>query len=181
MAEKTQQTQTQGKNTSTNSNSNSSNPVAEAISKITSYTDKLVESRIKKATFDKTYTGIITEIKFETSTSPADDDYNKYSVRFNTIDRDFIIDDGKFHNVGERVLVHLPNNDLNKRFIETLNDISSHPLKIVYDDEKDEVTEYWNDTLSRTFIVTVENKGTEDESVTKLIFPDGSEMELEGF
>lgn len=156
----------------------------EMLDILTRNTDKLITDRIKTAPYDQTFLGTIITIKFNGETDVTSADYNKYTVRFNTLERDFIINDGKFHVVGEKVYVHIPNNDLNKRYVETIYggiNTMSHPQKMVYDNDKDTITEYWTDDLYRTFIITVKDKGTETEEVTKLTFPDGSVMDLEGF
>ena len=156
----------------------------EMLDILTRNTDKLITDRIKIAPYDQTFLGTIIAIKFNGKTDVTSADYNKYTVRFNTLERDFIINDGKFHVVGEKVYVHIPNNDLNKRYVETIYggiNTMSHPQKMVYDNDKDTITEYWTDDLYRTFIITVKDKGTETEEVTKLTFPDGSVMDLEGF
>lgn len=156
----------------------------EMLDILTRNTDKLITDRIKTAPYDQTFLGTIIAIKFNGETDITSADYNKYTVRFNTLERDFIINDGKFHVVGEKVYIHIPNNDLNKRYVETIYggiNTMSHPQKMVYDNDKDTITEYWTDDLYRTFTITVKDKGTETEEVTKLTFPDGSVMDLEGF
>ena len=164
----------------TSTTANNKNPIQE----LARLTDGLITDRIKTAPYDQTFLGTIIAIKFNGKTDVTSADYNKYTVRFNTLERDFIINDGKFHVVGEKVYVHIPNNDLNKRYVETIYggiNTMSHPQKMVYDNDKDTITEYWTDDLYRTFIITVKDKGTETEEVTKLTFPDGSVMDLEGF
>lgn len=159
---------------------NNKNPIQE----LARLTDNLVKDRINSAPYNQTYIGTIIAVKFNGETDVKSADYNKYTVRFNTLERDFIINDGKFHVIGEKVYVHIPNNDLSKRYVETIYggiNTKSHPKKVVYNNDNDTITEYWTDDLYRTFIVTVEDKGTETEKVTKLTFPDGSIMDLEGF
>lgn len=164
----------------TSTTANNKNPIKE----LARLTDGLITDRIQAAPYDQTFLGTIIAIKFNGETDVTSADYNKYTVRFNTLERDFIINDGKFHVVGEKVYVHIPNNDLNKRYVETIYggiNTMSHPQKMVYNNDKDTVTEYWTDDLYRTFIITVKDKGAETEEVTKLTFPDGSVMDLEGF
>ncbi len=103
-------------------------------------------------------------------------------MKFNLIERDFIINDGQIHSIGERVKVHIPNNDPMNKYVETNVDSSrALPVTIVYDNENDTITEIYNGNLQRKFTLTVENKGTENEEVTQMIFPNGSVMELKGF
>ena len=144
--------------------------------------DSIVEARIQKAPYDKTYDGIITAVKFNKDTKETDSNYNKYTVKFNLIERDFIINDGQFHSIGERVKVHIPNNDPMNKYVETNVD-SSHilPVTIVYDNENDTITEIYNGNLQRKFTLAVENKGTENEEVTSMTFPDGRVISFVGF
>lgn len=59
-----------------------------------------------------------------------------------------------------------------------------HPAKGIYDNDNDTLTVKWNSENSeqdRKFKFTVTGKGTSDEKVTEMIFPDGTSMSLEGF
>ena len=60
-----------------------------------------------------------------------------------------------------------------------------HPDKVVYNDDDGTITETWklNDMTQEEHVYTLsfENKGTADEQVTAITFPDGSIMTLEGF
>lgn len=144
--------------------------------------DSIVEARIQKAPYDKTYDGIITAVKFNKDTKETDSNYNKYTVKFNLIERDFIINDGGVHFVGERVKVHIPNNNTINKYVETNVDGSrALPVTIVYDNENDTITEVYNGDLQRKFALTIENKGTEDESTKQMTFPDGSVVSFVGF
>ena len=138
--------------------------------------DSIVEARIQTAPYDKTYDGIITAVKFNKDTKETDSNYNKYTVKFNLIERDFIINDGQIHCIGELVKVHIPNNDSVNKYVETnINSSRVLPVTIVYDNKNDTITEIYNGNLQRKFTLTVENKGTENEEVTSMTFPDGGE------
>ena len=145
-------------------------------------TDSIVEARIKTAPYDKTYDGIITAVKFNKNTKETDSNYNKYTVKFNLIERDFIINDGQIHSVGERVKVHIPNNDPLKKYVDNINNGKRIlPVTIIYDNENDTITEIYNGDFERKFTLTVENKGTENEEVTSMTFPDGQVVNFVGF
>lgn len=145
-------------------------------------TDNLINIRLQTAPYDKTYDGIITAVKFNKDTKETDSNYNKYTVKFNLIERDFIINDGQFHSIGEWVKVHIPNNDPMNKYVETNVDSSrALPVTIIYDNENDTITEIYNGNLQRKFIITVENKGTENEEVTSMTFPDGQVVSFIGF
>ena len=98
--------------------------------------DSIVEARIQKAPYDKTYDGIITAVKFNKDTKETDSNYNKYTVKFNLIERDFIINDGQIHSIGERVKVHIPNNDPLKKYVDNINNGKRIlPVTIIYDND----------------------------------------------
>lgn len=161
---------------------NTENIMIQSLQVLADKTDALIQSQLQKASYDKTYNGIITAVKFDSNTKPTDGNYNKYTVKFNLIERDFIINDGQFHSVGERVKVHIPNNNTINKYVETNVDGSrALPVTIVYDNENDTITEVYNGDLQRKFALTIENKGTENEEVTQMIFPNGSVIELKGF
>lgn len=144
--------------------------------------DGIVEARIRKAPYDKTYDGIITAVKFNKDTKETDSSYNKYTVKFNLTERDFTINDGQIHSVGERVKVHIPNNDSLKKYVDNINNGKRIlPVTIIYDNENDTITEVYNGDFQRTFTLTIENKGTEDEEVTSMTFPDGQIINFVGF
>ena len=144
--------------------------------------DSIVEARVQIAPYDKTYDGIITAVKFNKDTKETDSNYNKYTVKFNLIERDFIINDGQIHCIGELVKVHIPNNDSVNKYVETnINSSRVLPVTIVYDNQNDTITEIYNGNLQRKFTLTVENKGTENEEVTSMTFPDGRVISFVGF
>lgn len=161
---------------------NTENIMIQSLQVLADKTDALIQSQLQKASYDKTYNGIITAVKFDSNTKPTDGNYNKYTVKFNLIERDFIINDGQFHSVGERVKVHIPNNNTINKYVETNVDGSrALPVTIVYDNENDTITEVYNGDLQRKFALTIENKGTEDESTKQMTFPDGSVVSFVGF
>lgn len=58
------------------------------------------------------------------------------------------------------------------------------PYKIVWDDTNDTFTEYYSyrgTTVTKTYTLTVINKGTEDEEVTEMRLPDGRVITFEGW
>lgn len=59
-----------------------------------------------------------------------------------------------------------------------------HPISISYNNNTDSWVETWEGPLgifTKTYTLKVQNKGTENETVTGIIFPDGSEMTITGF
>lgn len=164
--------------------------------------DNVAKFRAENAPFDKTYLGVIVKANFDKNTKPDDKKYNQYTIRYNGTELNFYINDGNIHNEGEVVRVHIPRNSLSARYVEIIKK-KPHPYKIRYDEvdnEKDTITEFRctnEEALKKHFeegvnidekyivksvyTLVIKNKGTETEEVTRMIFPDESIMEIEGF
>ena len=93
-------------NTSTVSTSDITNE--DALRTIVRSMLKCVQAGVQQASFDTTYTGIITKVNFDENTKPTDKTYNNYVVKYNGVERNFYIKDGITHKVGEAVRVHVP-------------------------------------------------------------------------
>lgn len=150
--------------------------------------DRLVGQRINNAPYDKTYSGIISDILFEPDTDIKDEKFGQYKIRYGTgAEKNIKLNDGIVHEIGERVKVYVPENDRNRMFIEpTIK--STTPYKIVYDDENTKFIEHRKiETNGKVYEIeseyklTVENKGTDKEEVTKMTLPNGSEILFEGW
>ena len=163
--------------------------MANSISEIMAQAvDRLVGQRINNAPYDKTYSGIISDVLFEPDTKLNDEKFGQYKIRYGTGTEKIIkLNDGLVHEVGERVKVYVPENDRNRMFIEpTVKRII--PYKIVYDDENTKFIEHRKiETNGKVYEIeseyklTVENKGTDKEEVTKMTLPDGTEIEFENW
>lgn len=69
-------------------------------------------------------------------------------------------------------------------FAGAINEIAGHPAKAIYNNSNDTLLlkpSIANSNQDRQFKFTVTGKGTSDEKVTAMIFPDGTSMSLEGF
>lgn len=149
--------------------------------------DQIIKTRFDKAPFDKTYAGIISEILFEPDTKPDDIRFGQYKVRYGNSERKFKLNDGLVHEIGERVTVRVFENNPNRIYIEpTITRIV--PYKIVYNNENDTFVEYRKVKtngqvyeLESEYKLTVENKGTDQEEVTKMTLPNGDIIEFEGW
>ena len=150
--------------------------------------DRLVKKEISQAPYDKTYSGIISDVLFEPNTDIKNEKFGQYKIRYGTGTEKIIkLNDGLVHEVGERVKVYVPENDRNRMFIEpTIKRII--PYKIVYDDENTKFIEHRKiETNGKVYEIeseyklTVENKGTDKEEVTKMTLPNGSEILFEGW
>lgn len=148
----------------------------------------LTKKEVDNAPYDKTYSGIISDVLFEPTTDIKDKKFGQYKIRYGTgTEKTIKLNDGLVHEIGERVKVHVPENDRNRMYIEPLVK-RVIPYKIVYDDEKTSFIEHRKiETNGKVYEIeseyklTVENKGTEQEEVKKMTFPDGSVVEFEGW
>ena len=149
--------------------------------------NKLVDYKVKKAGYDKTYSGIISAILFEPNTDIKDINFGTYKIRFNNMEKTYRFTDGIVHQVGERVNVYVPENNPNRIIVEPLVK-SVIPYKIVYDDINDKIIEYRKvDTDGKTYEtiseyeLVIENKGTETEKIIKITLPNRLEIEFDGW
>lgn len=147
----------------------------------------IAKKEIDNAPYDKTYSGIISDVLFEPTTDIKDEKFGQYKIRYGTgTEKTIKLNDGLVHEVGERVKVHIPENDRNRMYIEPIVK-RVVPSKIVYDNEKNSYTEYRKvETNGKTYELEseykliIENKGN-DQEVKKMIFPNGSVIEFEGW
>lgn len=163
--------------------------MANGISEIMAQSvDRLVSQRIDNAPYDKTYSGIISDVLFEPNTKIDDVKFGQYKIRYGTgAEKTIKLNDGLVHEIGERVKVYVPENDMNRMFIEPVVK-RVIPYKIVYDDEKTSFIEHRKiETNGKVYEIeseyklTVKNKSTDNEEVTKMTFPDGTEVSFEGW
>lgn len=158
--------------------------------------DDLVEKNISKAGYDKTLIGFVSE-KIE-----REDGSYRWRIQTNGTAYDIKPSACNITSVGQRVRLYIPNHDYYNKYAEVLTgDENTHPTKVVYSDGKpteitdsgtdkhtvtnDTITETWQNvdgtSYQTQYTIVVKDKGTIDENVEKMVFPDGSEMELEGF
>lgn len=146
----------------------------------------LSSNNINKADYDKTLIGFVSE-KIVPENPKDDNDY-KWRIQTNGAAYDIKPSACNITSVGQRVRLYVPNHSLKDKYAEVIE--NSHPSKVVYDDNKDTITETWglledetqdNSKTIRTYKLTIENKDSSNEEVTAITFPDGSVMKLEGF
>lgn len=102
----------------------------------------LTKKEVDNAPYDKTYSGIISDVLFEPTTDIKDKKFGQYKIRYGTgTEKTIKLNDGLVHEIGERVKVHVPENDRNRMYIEPLVK-RVIPYKIVYDDEKTSFIEH---------------------------------------
>lgn len=144
----------------------------------------MANTRIKKADYDKTLIGFVSE-KIVPENPKDDNDY-KWRIQTNGVAYDIKPSACNITSVGQRVRLYVPNHSFKDKYAEVIDNYCyTHPDKAVYDDTTDDITETWkmNDSTleTRVFHLDIVNKNTSEESVTAIHFPDGSVMSLEGF
>ena len=138
------------------------------------------KAMIKKSDFDKTLIGFVSE-KIE-----RDDGSYRWRIQTNGVAYDIKPEMSNITEVGQRVRLFIPNHRYQDKYAEVIdNYANNHPDKVVFDNVNDTITETWllNDMTEETreYKLTVINKDSDNEEVTKITFPDGTEMKLEGF
>lgn len=156
--------------------------------------DQMVNRRIDKAGYDRTLTGTV----LEKSSKNADGSYDwtvvadgtTYGINSTMCD---------ITAVGQKVRLYIPNHNYEKKYAEVIGGTANHPTKAVYaekvsyqsSDEQDDdisydsITETWTyptgDSETRVYYLKIKARGTDDEEVIQIIFPDNSTMDLENF
>lgn len=147
---------------------------------VTSGSDSLSCKRLDKAGYDKTLIGFVSE--------KVENENGSYYWIIQVEGAAYKIKPERCNitDTGQRVRLFLPNHSYKDKYAEVITDYANdHPDKVVYNDDDGTITETWklNDMTQEEHVYTLsfENKGTADEQVTAITFPDGSVMTLEGF
>lgn len=146
--------------------------------------ENLSSNRIKKADYDKTLIGFVSE-KIVPENPKDDNDY-KWRIQTNGVAYDIKPSACNITAVGQRVRLYVPNHSLKDKYAEVIDDGGyNHPTKVVFNDDDNTITETYNlidDTVeTKKYTLTIINEGQSGEEVTAITFPDGSIMTLEGF
>ena len=146
--------------------------------------ENLSSNRIKKADYDKTLIGFVSE-KIVPENPKDDNDY-KWRIQTNGVAYDIKPSACNITSVGQRVRLYVPNHSLKDKYAEVIDDGGyNHPTKVVFNDDDNTITETYNlidDTVeTKKYTLTIINEGQSGEEVTAITFPDGSIMTLEGF
>ena len=104
---------------------------------IYSWVDKLVNHRLKNAPFDKSYSGVISEILFEPDTPTNSSKFGTYKVKYGVSEKIIKLNDSFVHEIGERVEVHVYENNPNHIVVEPVIQ-RIPPYKIKYIDYEGE-------------------------------------------
>jgi len=80
--------------------------------------DKLVIHRLKEAPFDKSYSGVISDVLFEPNTPLDSSEFGKYKIKYGTSEKTIKLNDSLVHEIGERVNVHVYENNPNHIIVE---------------------------------------------------------------
>ena len=152
--------------------------------KITIASDDISSNNLRKADYDKTLIGWVSE-KIVPENPKDDSDY-KWRIQTNGVAYDIKPSACNITSVGQRVRLYVPNHSYKDKYAEVINETEyNHPTKVVFNDDDNTITETYSlidDTVeTKKYTLTIINEGQSDEEVTSITFPDGSIMELEGF
>ena len=154
------------------------------VNKTAKNTETLSADRIKKAGYDKTLIGWVSE-KIVPENPNNSQDF-KWRIQTNGVAYDIKPSACNITSVGQRVRLYVPNHSYKDKYAEVIDETEyNHPTKVVFNDDDNTITETFNlldDTVkTKVYQLTVKNEGQGDEEVTAITFPDGSVMSLEGF
>ena len=152
--------------------------------KITIASDDISSNNLRKADYDKTLIGWVSQ-KIVPENPKDDNDY-KWRIQTNGTAYDIKPSACNITSVGQRVRLYVPNHSYKDKYAEVIDDNEyNHPTKVVFNDDDNTITETYSlidDTVeTKKYTLTIINEGQSDEEVTSITFPDGSVMELEGF
>lgn len=95
--------------------------------------DKLISRRLRQASFDKSYSGIISAVLFEPDTPMNSYKFGMYKVKYGTSEKTFKLNDNFIHEIGERVNVYVYENNPNHIVVDPIIK-RTIPYKIKYVD-----------------------------------------------
>ena len=158
--------------------------ISKLSDEITMASDNIASNNIRKADYDKTLIGFVSE-KIVPENPKDDNDY-KWRIQTNGVAYDIKPSACNITSVGQRVRLYVPNHSLKDKYAEVIDDGRyNHPTKAVFNDDDNTITETYNlidDTVeTKKYTLTIINEGQSGEEVTAITFPDGSIMTLEGF
>ena len=182
-----------------NLNDNIKKAIDNYTQKASSESRDMANTRIEKADYDRTLIGYVSEKIV--SEKPKNSQDFKWRIQTNGTAYDIKPSACNITSVGQRVRLYIPSHNYYNKYAEVLtDDANTHPSKVVYKDgtpteitekndkhtlTQDTITETWENvdgtSYQTQYTIIVKDKGTIDENVEKMIFPDGSEMGLEGF
>ena len=102
--------------------------------------DRLVTRRLKEAPFDKSYSGVISEILFEPDTPMDSSKFGTYKVKYGVSEKTVKLNDNFVHEIGERVKVSVYENNPNHIVVTPIIN-RAPPYKIKYIDFSDDNNE----------------------------------------
>lgn len=76
-----------------------------------SWVDKLVSNRLKQAPFDKSYSGVISDVLFEPDTPINDSLFGTYKIKYGIFEKVVKLNDSFVHEIGERINVYVYKNE----------------------------------------------------------------------
>lgn len=167
-------------NDNKNNNQTTGKDVSDLCAAFAKQIDKLIEERIAKAEFDKTYYGMISAVCFDKNTEKTAKEYQMYQISYNGYTQDIYIRDGIIHSVGDRIKVTLPSGKYKDRYVDVLT-TNDNPVTIELSSDKKKIIETQvnkvGKELTDEYIIERDDKG----KVKTVTFPDGSVLNVKGF
>ena len=161
--------------------------ISKLSDEITMASDNIASNKIKKADYDKTLIGFVSE-KIVPEKPQDDNDY-KWRIQTNGVAYDIKASACNITDVGQRVRLYVPNHSLKDKYAEVIenNQIAKqHPISAVYKENAitkdgkiyDTVTETWEqEETQRVYMIELNS----EKQPIAIIFPDKTSMSLEGF
>lgn len=141
--------------------------------------DDIVTNNLKKASFDKTFTGFVSE-KIE-----RDDGTYRWRIQTNGVAYDIKPEMCNISCVGQRVRLYIPSHSYKDKYAEVIGEDDYKVLKIECDEEEEKITNTIqlpdNSIDTKVYKLTYKNKNTSDEEVSAITLPDGHVLKLNGF
>lgn len=149
--------------------------------------DQITNKRLKNASFNKSYSGVISELLFEPDTPRDNSQFGTYKIKFGTAEKVVRLNDDFIHEIGERVNMCMFENNPNHISVEpVIKGIA--PNAIDYNSDENKYVEHRPvKTNGKTYETTGEYKITTKENddgsreVTEMKLPDGHTIKFMGF
>ena len=154
------------------------------VNKTAKNTETLSADRIKKAGYDKTLIGWVSEKIVPEK--PKDDSDFKWRIQTNGTAYDIKPSACNITSVGQKVRLYIPSHNYKDKYAEVIDETKySHPDTMYINKEDDSITETYHmldgTVENKTYKLTKKNKGLYNEEVTAITLPNGQTIKLSGF
>ena len=152
--------------------------------KITIASDDISSNNLRKADYDKTLIGWVSEKIVPEN--PKDDNDFKWRIQTNGTAYDIKPEMCNITSVGQKVRLYIPSHNYKDKYAEVIDETKySHPDTMYINKEDDSITETYHmldgTVENKTYKLTKKNKGLYNEEVTAITLPNGQTIKLSGF